>query len=138
MDTFLIQILLVFLSMQLWFAVSLVKKRNDVADVAWGLGFVLLSLAGAILHPHLKNLVVFVLVSVWGLRLASHIGTRLLRSQSEDRRYRQMREEWKGSVVFNSWLRVFMSQGFFLVLVASSILVLNSSPASEMNAVNII
>ena len=29
--------------MTLWFLVSLVKKRNDVADVAWGLGFVLLA-----------------------------------------------------------------------------------------------
>jgi steroid 5-alpha reductase family enzyme len=29
--------------MSLWFVVSLIKKRNDVADVAWGLGFVLLA-----------------------------------------------------------------------------------------------
>ena len=29
--------------MSLWFVISLFKKRNDVADVAWGLGFVLLA-----------------------------------------------------------------------------------------------
>ena len=32
-----------FVYMNLWFVVSLLKKRNDVADVAWGLGFVLLA-----------------------------------------------------------------------------------------------
>ena len=26
--------------MSLWFAISLIRKRNDVSDVAWGLGFV--------------------------------------------------------------------------------------------------
>ncbi len=29
--------------MTLWFLISLIKRRNDVADVAWGLGFVLLA-----------------------------------------------------------------------------------------------
>lgn len=35
--------LILFSYMSLWFIVSLLKKRNDVADVAWGLGFVLLA-----------------------------------------------------------------------------------------------
>ena len=31
--------------MSLWFVISLFKRRNDVADVAWGLGLVLLALS---------------------------------------------------------------------------------------------
>jgi len=31
--------------MTFWFVISVVKKRNDVADIAWGLGFVLMAWA---------------------------------------------------------------------------------------------
>jgi hypothetical protein len=29
--------------MTLWFILSVIKKRNDIADIAWGLGFVLIA-----------------------------------------------------------------------------------------------
>jgi steroid 5-alpha reductase family enzyme len=61
--------------MTLWFVVSIVKKRNDVADVAWGLGFVLLAWVSYFLgeSDSLRSLIVVALVTVWGVRLASHI-----------------------------------------------------------------
>jgi len=37
--------LILFLYMSTWFTLSVLKKRNDVADVAWGLGFALLARA---------------------------------------------------------------------------------------------
>lgn len=40
---FLTLAIILFVYMSLWFVVSLIKKRNDVADVAWGLGFILIA-----------------------------------------------------------------------------------------------
>jgi len=35
--------LCVFVYITVWFIVSVLKKRNDVADIAWGFGFVVLA-----------------------------------------------------------------------------------------------
>ena len=43
MNYFLTIAVALFLYMSSWFVLSFVKKRNDVADVAWGLGFVLVA-----------------------------------------------------------------------------------------------
>ena len=29
--------------MTFWFVISIIQKRNDVADIAWGLGFVFMA-----------------------------------------------------------------------------------------------
>ncbi|HOQ31825.1 MAG TPA: hypothetical protein PLA12_04845 [Candidatus Hydrogenedens sp.] len=43
MKYFLNLALILYFYMTLWYMLSLVKKRNDVADVAWGLGFIILA-----------------------------------------------------------------------------------------------
>ena len=30
----------IFFYMTAWFVIAFIKKRNDVADIAWGLGFI--------------------------------------------------------------------------------------------------
>ena len=81
--------------MSLWYLASVWKKRNDVADVAWGLGFVLLAWTSYLLGgvAGVRGILVSTLVSVWGLRLAWHIGSRH-RGKSEDYRYAAWRQEW--------------------------------------------
>ena len=61
--------------MSLWFAVSLLIKRNDVADVAWGLGFVLVIWIAFVLNPvfSLGRAILVLCITVWGLRLSFHI-----------------------------------------------------------------
>lgn len=136
MNIFLIQIISLFVFMHFWFIYAVIKKRNDVADVAWGLGFVVLSLVGVLLNPTGKSMVVFLLVAVWGFRLAYHIGSRFLKSNAEDRRYRVMRESWHGSMAVNSWYRVFMLQSALLLLVGASILAISNSTASSFTLIN--
>jgi len=71
--------------MTLWFLVSLIKRRNDVADVAWGLGFVLLAWTSFFLSggSGTRGLLAGILVSIWRLRLAWHIHARR-RGKPED------------------------------------------------------
>ena len=115
--------------MNLWFFWSLVKKRNDVADVAWGLGFVLLAWTSIWLSEE-KTLTGFItssLVTIWGMRLAWHIQARH-RNKPEDERYAKWREEWGRSFYLRSYFQVFLLQGFLLYLVSLPVTAINLRP----------
>lgn len=77
------------------FAVGVRLRRHRGVDVAWGLGFVAVAVATSTLsggrHP-----LPAVLVVVWGLRLARHIGWRG-RGHGEDPRYERMLAKAPGS-----------------------------------------
>jgi len=109
----------VLVYMLLWFIISLVLRRNDVADVAWGGGFIVASLAVLLSRGAATDRAVLVvsLVTVWGVRLALHIGLRN-RGKGEDARYRKWREEWGRHVVLRSFLQIYMLQGVLLVVIS--------------------
>jgi len=117
--------------MTLWFVISLLKKRNDVADVAWGLGFVLLAWTSFFLSggSGTRGLVAGTLVSIWGLRLAWHIHARH-RGKPEDFRYKAWRREWGKWFYARSYAQVYMLQGALLFIVALPVLAINRSPGS--------
>jgi steroid 5-alpha reductase family enzyme len=120
-----------------WFIASLVLRRNDIADVAWGPGFILsagVSLAvGGIYSP--RGLLLSALVAVWGTRLAVHIHARN-RGRGEDPRYRAWREQWGRWFLPRSFLQVFMLQGALLVLVASPVIFVNAARSSPLGALD--
>jgi steroid 5-alpha reductase family enzyme len=116
-----------------WFIAAQVRGRNDIADVAWGLGFILVagvSLVAAGVYP-LRGLLVSGLVLIWGGRLALHIHSRN-RGRGEDSRYRKWREEWGKWFVLHSFLQVFMLQGILLLLVATPVVFVNQAPAAPL------
>lgn len=116
-----------------WFAVSLVRKRNDVADVAWGLGFVLLTWVSFFLAEGSGNrgLLVALLVSVWGIRLTWHIHSRN-RGKTEDYRYAAWRQEWGKWFYPRSFLQVYLLQGFLCFLIAAPILAIHQDSATPL------
>ena len=70
---------------------------------------------------------VAVLVTIWGVRLAYHIGRRdFAHGRGEDPRYAAWRAEWK-FFVLRSYLQVFLLQGFFMLLVSTPLIVLAAS-----------
>lgn len=112
--------------MTAWFVVALVKKDNSVADIAWGLGFVLVAVATFIRRGSLfLPLLVTGLVVVWGARLAVHIFLRN-RGRGEDPRYGGWRRKWGRSFVWRSYLQVFLLQGFFLLVISSPVVLVNT------------
>ncbi len=124
MNYFLLSFLFVLAYMHLWFVFAVWKKRNDVADIAWGVGFVVLAWASYFFIGTftLTSFIVNFLVTIWGLRLAWHIGGRFVSSHEEDHRYKAWREEWGKTVFIRSYLQVFMLQGVFLFLISLPIL----------------
>jgi len=131
MSYYLTLALLLLAYMSLWFLLSLVKKRNDVADVAWGLGFVLMAWTSFFLSGTLgsRGLLVGILVSVWGFRLAWHIHRRN-KGKKEDYRYLAWRQEWGKWFYFRSYLQVYLLQGLFLFLIVLPVLIINKNSAS--------
>jgi steroid 5-alpha reductase family enzyme len=101
-NSFVVGGFLIWIYMTGWFVISKVAKRNDVADIAWGLGFILVTLANLTIYPNSKLLVSLLLISTWGIRLAYHIYNRN-KKKKEDYRY----EQWKSGTYF----KVFITQG---------------------------
>ncbi len=113
-----------------WFVISLLVKRNDIADIAWGLGFSLVCVYLFLTQPHqVVSSVLYVLVVIWGLRLSLHIYMRS-RNKPEDFRYRQWREAWGNTFYWRSYLQVYLLQAFFLFVISSPIVLASVSSSS--------
>lgn len=126
MKYFLNLALILYFYMTLWYMLSLVKKRNDVADVAWGLGFILLAWTSFFLGQtkSMRGILAGALISIWGLRLACYIHTRN-RGKTEDYRYAKWRQEWGKWFYLRSYVQVYLLQGFFLYLIILPVLIIN-------------
>lgn len=122
-----------------WFLFAWAKGRNDFADVAWGLGFIVTTgvslAAGNTYSP--RGLLVSGLVLLWGLRLALHIHARNS-GRGEDPRYRQWREQWGRWFLLRSFLQIYLLQGTLLVIVAAPIIFANASPDTPLRVVDLL
>ncbi len=115
--------ILIFLYATAWFLLSIWLKRNDIADIAWGLGYLLVCLF-LVFTRETSTIawIVYGLVAVWALRLSGHIYLRN-RKKTEDFRYRQWREDWGKNWVLRSYLQVYLLQGFFMLILSAPILI---------------
>lgn len=122
--------------MNLWFVFSLIKKRNDIADEAWGLGFVLLAWSSLVISKNIEiqNILANILVSIWGIRLFLHIHSRH-EGKEEDTRYANWRKTWK-LFYLRSYIQVFLLQGIFLFIISLPVLIVNKN-SSELLSLNL-
>ncbi len=139
MNYYLILALVLFIYMSLWFVVSVLKKRNDVADIAWGLGFVLVSWVSFLVAENfsLRAYLVNFVVSIWGFRLAWHIYGRN-KGKKEDYRYLAWREQWGTWFYFRSYLQVFLLQGLLLFLITLPVLFINKYAGPTLNFLDLL
>jgi steroid 5-alpha reductase family enzyme len=137
MNYFLISGSIIFIYFNLWFIISLIKKRNDVADVAWGLGFVVLAWVSLLMSNNfqLRTWLVTLLVSVWGIRLFWHIYSRN-KKKSEDPRYAKWRRDWGKWFLLRSYFQIYILQGTLLFLIALPILFINKNSTSTINSLD--
>lgn len=114
-----------------WYVLSLIFKRNDIADVAWGLGYALLSIYLYFTQATegLTQLV-YLLVVIWGLRLSFHIGIRNARKK-EDFRYKQWREDWGSTFYWRSYLQVYILQVLLLLIISIPVVISSQNEVME-------
>jgi len=102
----------------LW-VVSLLLRDASIVDIFWGLGFVVIAWTSFLTgdSTSFRSLLVCLMVTLWGIRLAAHLARRNL-GHGEDYRYRQMREKWGARFPIVSLGTVFLLQGMLMWIVS--------------------
>lgn len=112
----------IFVFVTLLFVLSLIVGRNDIADIAWGVGVLSVGLISASVHDVSGvSHVVLILASLWGARLAVRIFLRNLK-KGEDPRYKVWRDSWGKWFYLRSYFQVYLLQGFLMIVVGYPLL----------------
>jgi steroid 5-alpha reductase family enzyme len=117
-------ILIISILTGLWL-VSLILKDASIIDSFWGLGFIALAWFYHFRltdNLNIRSLVLCILTTLWGVRLAVHIFTRN-HGKGEDYRYQAFRAEHGKNFWWISYFRVFLLQGFLLWIIAVPLLI---------------
>ena len=121
--------------LSLVFVVAQRIKRYDIIDAAWGPTFIVVCMASYFVaySPAVLNLCLLVigLVTLWGLRLAWHIGKRKVGSKVEDARYVELRRNWKGNLAVNMYFRVYMVQAVLATIICIPVIHINLFDGSQ-------
>ncbi len=106
------------------FALSLILKKNDIADVTWGIGFIVVCVVSFFFtsYPSARSYLLFLIVGIWGVRLAGYIWMRNA-GRSEDFRYAAWRAAWGKWFLLRSYLQVFILQGALLFVISLPVIV---------------
>jgi len=129
----------VFLYMNLIFVIALIKKDNGIVDIAWGLGFVLVALFNFFYIPGFtaRQMLVTLLILLWGIRLAHYINCRN-KNKPEDFRYAAWRKQWGKFWIIRTYFQVFMVQGFFMLVIVSPVFLLHYDNGARLGILEII
>jgi steroid 5-alpha reductase family enzyme len=119
-------LVVVLVALTLVWAISLRLHDASIVDAFWGPGFALAALAYLVTHEGhtARGASVVVLVTLWALRLGTHLFRRN-RREGEDRRYAAMRERYVargGDWRIGSLFRVFWLQGVILWVISAPLL----------------
>ena len=123
----------VFVYMTALFIIAILARDNSIVDIAWGPGFILVAAVTFCLRPgfEARHVLISLLATIWGFRLAAHIFLRN-RGRGEDFRYAKWRKDWGSWFLPRSFFQVFMLQGIFMLLISSPIVLVNRSPESGL------
>lgn len=127
-----ISYLFLFFYLLVAFIVGTAKKNNDLMDIFYGPGYVVVASTSLILYfiinntVNIRQIVITILVSIWALRLALYLFIRN-KGKPEDYRYQAMRRRWKTNIVWKSFKNVYMFQGVVIFLVAFPVWFVNIS-----------
>jgi steroid 5-alpha reductase family enzyme len=119
---FLVNFISIFVFFNLFYWIAQMKKNNGLADMAWGLGFVVVAITSLIYQAsyNLQTLFMTLVIVLWGFRLFFYIGLRNW-NKPEDFRYVEMRKKWKTHLKIKAYFYVFMLQMAFLYIISLSI-----------------
>lgn len=115
----------------LWL-VSLRLKDVSIVDIVWGPGFVVLAGVYFLLTSGdtSRKVLLMVLVAVWGIRLAVHIGVRNL-GKGEDKRYQTFRKADGSRYWWISLFQVFLLQAALMLIISAPLLAAEFSPQPD-------
>jgi steroid 5-alpha reductase family enzyme len=140
-DVFLTASYLLLAYMSCMYLVGLLARDNSLVDIAYGPAFVVACWGAWIFSDaaamHFRPILLLALLTCWGLRLGLHIGFRH-RGRGEDFRYRQFREDWGDTLVWRSFLQIYMLQGAVVLVVATPVLLTIAAPGADLQATDLL
>jgi steroid 5-alpha reductase family enzyme len=119
----------ILLLMTLLWLLSLTLKNASIVDIFWGVGFILIVWLVFALAPQgylPRRQLVALLVTVWGVRLTLHIGSRNW-GKPEDFRYARWREENGPRWWWVSYFKVFLLQGLIMWVLSTPLIAAQTS-----------
>ena len=123
-------IIVIFVTL-LW-AWSVFIKNVSIIDVFWGIGFVSVNVFYTFMSGDLtaRKLLVLILVSIWGLRLAIYLAIRN-NGKGEDFRYQEFRRNYGPKRYWwFSFFQTFLLQAVLIMIISLPLLGINTSASS--------
>lgn len=120
-----------------WFLLGQFIKRNDVVDIGWGLGFILLAWTLFYNRPSVQLSLVAILITVWGVRLSAHILLRNVK-KPEDYRYKQWRLDWGRWQFVRSYFQIYLLQGILMIIISAPVIVLFMDGMDNLTPINLL
>jgi len=114
--------------MNLFFLLAITKRNNSIVDIGWGLGFILVTIfqLASDVAPNFRQILVSILIILWGLRLSIYIFKRNT-GKKEDFRYAKWRKDWGRHWLIRSYLQVFILQGIMMFFIVYPVIILRSN-----------
>ncbi|BAX81442.1 DUF1295 domain-containing protein [Labilibaculum antarcticum] len=132
MTLFLQASLLVLVLVTLLWIWSVFLKNVSIVDIFWGFGFVLVNAFYVFKSGEInaREILILVLVSIWGLRLTLYLAWRNI-GKGEDFRYQEFRRNYGPKRYWwFSFFQTFLLQGVLIMIVSLPLLGIHSSTSS--------
>jgi steroid 5-alpha reductase family enzyme len=138
-EALIIELTVIMAYMAVWFCLGQALRRNDVADIAWGIGFIVTAVSAMVFTENVtpRGLLITCIVVLWGVRLSSHVFLRNLGKQ-EDPRYRKWREDWGKHAVIRAFFQVFLLQGVLIIIISLPVTIVITAERSPLSLLDIL
>ncbi|MEO8691160.1 MAG: DUF1295 domain-containing protein [Candidatus Saccharimonas sp.] len=103
-------------------------KRVDIVDSFWGITFLVIIITLLIIDKDYSPSVILVsvLVTIWGMRLAAHIFSRFWRTKKQDIRYTEIMAGWPNNRPYLQALpRIFLLQAVLATLISLPVILIH-------------
>ncbi len=136
LDLFLNAALIILISVTIIWIISVIITDASIVDLFWGLGFVIINGSYFFLSDdiYLRNKILLILVSTWGIRLFLYLTRRNL-GKGEDFRYQEFRRKYGAHRYWwVSYFQTFLLQGVLMLLISMPLL--GTHNATNSNGLN--
>jgi steroid 5-alpha reductase family enzyme len=138
LSSFLQSAFLIFICLNVLFLLAFSIRNNSIIDIFWGPGFLIICLFTLFQADSFtpKKILVLCLVAIWSVRLSGHIFIRN-KGRGEDFRYLNWRQQWK-HFLLRSYFQIFILQGILMLVIASPLILINSSGSEHIGVLEIL
>ncbi len=125
-------LLLIFSLMTTLWVISVILKNVSIVDMFWGMGFVIVNTFYFLnTETTLSKIILFILVTLWGLRLSIYLAWRNI-GKPEDFRYQEFRKKYGDkNYWWISYFQTFLLQGILMGIISLPLLGVNLYATSK-------